>query len=110
MPAAAEQHQCDCGWQRQRSGATPAGAARVFRHPLRVAQFVYDSNDVLRVYYGSKCQLWQPDNAANCSWDAIKQAFVGGGCVASDGPTQCMCRHVRAPLARARCSMHAPAH
>ena len=49
---------------------------------------------VLRVYYGSQCALWRPSNALNCSWDNIKQAFVGGGCVASDGPTQCMCRHL----------------
>jgi hypothetical protein len=47
---------------------------------------------VLRVYYGTRCALWQPDNAYNCSWDAIKQSFVGGGCVSADGPTQCMCR------------------
>ena len=49
---------------------------------------------VLRVYYGSACQLWQSGNAGNCSWDAIKQAFVGGGCVAATGPTLCMCRHL----------------
>ena len=49
---------------------------------------------VLRVYYGSACQLWQSGNAVNCSWDAIKQAFVGGGCVAAAGPTLCMCRHL----------------
>ena len=49
---------------------------------------------LLRVYYGAACQLWQPTNTLNCSWDAIKQAFIGGGCVSS-GPTQCMCRHVR---------------
>ena len=49
----------------------------------------------LRVYYGTACALWQPGNAVNCSWDAVKQAFVGGGCVSDGGPTQCMCRHVR---------------
>ena len=49
---------------------------------------------VLRVYYGSACQLRQSGNAGNCSWDAIKQAFVGGGCVAATGPTLCMCRHL----------------
>jgi hypothetical protein len=49
---------------------------------------------VLRVYYGSACQLWQTGNAGNCSWNAIKQAFVGGGCVAATGPTLCMCRHL----------------
>ena len=49
---------------------------------------------VLRVYYGSACQLWRSGNAGNCSWDAIKQAFVGGGCVAATGPTLCMCRHL----------------
>jgi hypothetical protein len=74
---------------------------------------------VLRVYYGAQCSLWRPGNAVNCSWDNIKQArrcivacahtaavltpylthdaisakaFVGGGCVSSTGPTQCMCR------------------
>jgi hypothetical protein len=55
----------------------------------------------LRVYYGSKCALWQPNNAYGCSWDAVKQAFVGGGCEASTGPTQCMCRHLSASSALA---------
>ena len=49
---------------------------------------------VLRVYFGAACPLWQIENGYNCSWDALKQAFVGGGCVASTGPTQCMCRHL----------------
>ena len=49
---------------------------------------------VLRVYYGTRCALWRTDNGYNCSWDAIKQAFVGSGCVASTGATQCMCRHL----------------
>jgi len=47
----------------------------------------------LRVYYGHDCQLWQPDNDYNCSWNNVKQAFEGGGCV-SNGPTKCMCRHL----------------
>ena len=47
----------------------------------------------LRVYYGHDCQLWQPDNEYNCSWNNVKQAFEGGGCV-SQGPTRCMCRHL----------------
>jgi hypothetical protein len=51
---------------------------------------------VLRVYFGTKCALWRADNAYNCSWDNVKQAFVGGACVSDPGPTQCMCRHVRA--------------
>jgi hypothetical protein len=51
---------------------------------------------VLRVYFGSKCPLWQPGNEYNCSWDALKQAFVGVGCVASGNTTQCMCRHLSA--------------
>ena len=49
---------------------------------------------VLRVFYGANCQLWQQGNAYNCSWDNVLQAFSGGGCVSSPGPTQCMCRHV----------------
>ena len=48
----------------------------------------------LRVYYGADCALWRPDNAYNCSWDNVKQSFIGGGCVAGRGPTQCMCRHL----------------
>ena len=32
------------------------------------------SSRVLRVYYGSNCQLWKQDNAANCYWNATKQA------------------------------------
>ena len=49
---------------------------------------------VLRVYYGTQCSLWRSGNAVNCSWDNVKQAFVGGGCVVSSGPTQCLCRHL----------------
>ena len=49
----------------------------------------------LRVYYGTDCALWRPDNAFNCSWNNTKQAFEGAGC-AGGGPTRCMCRHVRA--------------
>ncbi len=51
------------------------------------------SQPLLRVYFGTACALWQPGNELNCSWDAIKQSFVGGGC-ATSGPTQCMCRHL----------------
>jgi hypothetical protein len=55
-------------------------------------------NPVLRVYYGGDCKLWQP-NAFNCTWDAVKQAFIGGGCIASEEfVTQCMTRHVRARI------------
>jgi hypothetical protein len=49
---------------------------------------------VLRVYHGKRCALWQPGNSLNCSWDNLKQSFLGGGCVASEGPTQCACRHL----------------
>jgi hypothetical protein len=49
---------------------------------------------VLRVFYGTACALWRPGNAGNCSWDNVKQAFVGGGCVPSGAATQCMCRHL----------------
>jgi hypothetical protein len=52
---------------------------------------------VLRVYTGTRCALWQANNAYNCSWDAQKQAFVGTGCVEAPGPTQCMCRHRASP-------------
>jgi hypothetical protein len=82
------------------------------RDPLRIpavacpprANGTNATQPALRVYYGTACALWRSGNAANCSWDAIKQAFVGGGCVAAAGPTQCMCRHLsassRACLAR----------
>ena len=49
---------------------------------------------VLRVFFGTKCQLWQTTNTLNCSWDNIKQAFVGSGCVATGNVTRCMCRHL----------------
>ena len=48
----------------------------------------------LRVYWGTDCQLWRPDNAYNCSWDNVLQSFTGGGCMQSAGPQQCMCRHL----------------
>jgi hypothetical protein len=50
---------------------------------------------ILRIFYGQFCPLWQ-ENEHNCSYDNIKQSFVGGGCVAVGDSTQCMCRHVRA--------------
>ena len=61
--------------------------------PLCVLDGVPGACPLLRVYAGAACPLWQP-NAANCSWDNIKQSFVGGGCVAGTGPQQCMCRHL----------------
>ena len=58
-----------------------------------VANGTNATRPVLRVFYGTDCQLWQ-DNALNCSWDNVKQAFVGGGCVPTGNATQCMCRHL----------------
>ena len=49
---------------------------------------------VLRVFYGTNCQLWQTDNPYNCTWNNTLQAFNGTGCVASGNVTQCMCRHL----------------
>jgi hypothetical protein len=69
--------------------ATPAVAC-----PPRLNGTDATAQPALRVYYGAQCALWRPNNGLNCSWDNVKQAFVGGGCVASDGPTQCMCRHL----------------
>jgi hypothetical protein len=79
------------------------------RNPLAVPAIACPPRDnsssatqpVLRVYFGTACPLWQPGNDYNCSWDALKQAFVGGGCEAATGPTQCMCRHVRCLLVSA---------
>jgi hypothetical protein len=49
---------------------------------------------VLRVYYGTACLLWRPDNGYGCHWNNILQAFEGSACVRSTAPTQCMCRHL----------------
>jgi hypothetical protein len=49
---------------------------------------------VLRVYGGRRCALWQAGNARNCSWDNVKQAFIGSGCVPSGATVQCACRHL----------------
>ena len=49
---------------------------------------------VLRVFYGTNCQLWQPGNAYGCSWSNTLQAFNGTGCLATGNVTQCMCRHL----------------
>ena len=49
---------------------------------------------VLRVFYGTSCQLWQPSNPYNCSWNNTLQAFNGTGCVATGSSTKCMCRHL----------------
>ena len=52
------------------------------------------SPPVLRVFYGTHCALWQTGNGWNCSWDNLKQAFVGAGCVPAGNTTRCMCRHL----------------
>ena len=70
-----------------------AGQTDATGAPLCVLDGVAAACPLLRVYAGAACPLWQP-NAANCSWDNIKQSFVGGGCVAASGPQQCMCRHL----------------
>ena len=49
---------------------------------------------LLRIYYGSSCEIWKVNNRFNCTWDAVRQAFFGGGCVsgAVDERTQCLVR------------------
>ena len=48
---------------------------------------------ILRVYWGTDCALWQPDNVDDCYWEASHQVFMGDGCVAN--ATQgCACRHL----------------
>ena len=48
----------------------------------------------LRVFYGPACSLWQPNNSAGCSWNALKQVFEGPGCARSGASQSCMCRHL----------------
>ena len=45
------------------------------------------------VFSGSRCPLIQ-NNSLGCTWDNVKQAFVGAGCVLSGQPVQCACRHL----------------
>ena len=47
------------------------------------------------VLVGSQCKMIQPTNNVSCAWDNVKQAFTGAGCVATGGPVECACRHVR---------------
>ena len=51
---------------------------------------------LLRIYYGFNCDIWKVNNRVNCTWDAVKQAFFGGGCIsgAVDERTQCLTRHL----------------
>ena len=57
---------------------------------------------VLRVFYGPDCLLWQPNNSYGCFWNAVLQQFQGARCFPAP-VTSCMCRHltdfvaVRAP-------------
>ena len=55
---------------------------------------VVSGTRALRLFTGTDCQLWQANNGVNCYWNATVQAFVGSNCT-SQGPTRCMCRHVR---------------
>ena len=68
------------------------------RQPLAIPAVSCPANavkpPVLRVFYGTHCQLWQPSNAYNCSWNNTLQAFNGTGCVATGNVTKCMCRHL----------------
>ena len=68
------------------------------RQPLAIPAVSCPANavkpPVLRVFYGTHCQLWQPGNAYNCSWNNTLQAFNGTGCVATANVTKCMCRHL----------------
>jgi len=67
--------------------------ARPFDYPA-VACNASISTAPMLVISGSRCPLIRADNAAGCYWDNQKAAFVGAGCVASAGPTQCACRHL----------------
>ena len=51
---------------------------------------------LLRIYYGFNCDIWKVNNRVNCTWDAVRQAFFGGGCIsgAVDERTQCLTRHL----------------
>jgi len=57
------------------------------------APSVFSGTYALRLFTGSDCALWNPNNTYGCYWDATKQTFAGDGCV-SQGPTRCMCRHL----------------
>jgi hypothetical protein len=57
------------------------------------APSVFSGTFALRLFTGSDCALWNPNNTYGCWWDATKQTFAGDGCV-SQGPTRCMCRHL----------------
>jgi hypothetical protein len=52
------------------------------------------SDIVLRAYVGAECALRSTGNASvPCAWDALRQAFVGDGCVAAEA-TRCACTHL----------------
>jgi hypothetical protein len=52
------------------------------------------SDVVLRAYVGAECALRSTGNATvPCAWDALRQAFVGDGCVAAEA-TRCACTHL----------------
>jgi hypothetical protein len=67
--------------------------ARPFDYPA-VACNASISTAPMLVISGSRCPLIRKDNAYGCYYDNQKQAFLGAGCVAAAGPTQCACRHL----------------
>jgi hypothetical protein len=93
----------DCGAAEDQGTVTPNPANPFAVPPVGCNTSL--STAPLLVFVGSGCALIRADNAYGCTWDNIKQSFVGGGCVASGAPAQCACRHVRA----ARAALSLPA-
>jgi hypothetical protein len=62
------------------------------------------SNEAL-AFYGDACELWRPDNAYGCYWDAPSQQFKGPRCVATSPGLTCMC--AQSPVALMQNSMPA---
>lgn len=48
--------------------------------------------EALVVYHGSDCELWKPDNAFKCYWNATVQSFQGPGCL-RETQLDCACTH-----------------
>ena len=97
-PLVAAQSRClfevlDCALANNTRSVYP-NPAKPFQFPA-VSCNASISTEPILVISGSACALIQEDNVYGCYWNNSKHAFQGPGCVASGGPVQCACRHVR---------------
>ena len=65
-----------------------------------------NNSTALRLFNGTSCGLYRPNNGYACYWNATVQAFVGTGCVVPPSAAAnqaCLCRHAPTSHPPRRC-------